>query len=576
MHHFPLLEILAIGFVAALALGYVTHRLRLSPIVGYLIAGFLVGPHSPGFVADPNLANQLAELGVILLMFGVGLHLNLADLLAVRKIAIPGSIAKSLVATAVGAAAAWIAGMGFGAGLVLGLGIAVASTVVLMRVLIDNDMLDTVHGHVAVGWLIVEDIFTVVVLVLLPAAAAVGGNGAGMGLVTAFILSLIKLAILAAVILIVGGRVIPWLMAHVARARSRELFTLTVLAVAIAMATMSAELFGTSVALGAFLAGLVVGKTNLSHQAAADVLPMRDAFAVLFFISIGMLFDPAFLKQNPTLVMTCLAIILLIKPITSVAIVVFCGYSVRTAITVAIGLAQIGEFSFILAQQARSLKLLPDEGVSVLIVCALISIALNPVLFRLGVPLENWLRRRPRIWDFLNRRAEAKGRAANLATAEALGHADTTRAIVVGYGPVGRRVAGILREFSIEPVIIDLNVDTVNNLVEQGMPAIYGDGARGAILKFAGIERAEFLLITLPDISAAIGAIAHARELNADIKILVRARFLDARPILENLGVTAISFEEEEVAKAMAGLLVNAVPPNHDPPAETQKRGEDD
>lgn len=559
-HHFALLEILAIGFLLALALGYVTHRLRLSPIVGYLLAGYLVGPHSPGFVANAALADQLAEVGVILLMFGVGLHFNIKDLLAVRRIAIPGAIVKSLVATAVGAAAAWFAGLGLGASLVLGLGISVASTVVLVRVLIDNDMLDTVHGHITVGWLIVEDIFTVVVLVLLPAAAAIGGNGSGMGLVSAFVTALIKLAMLVVIILIVGGRVIPWLMAHVARARSRELFTLTVLAVAIATATMSAKFFGTSVALGAFLAGLVVGKSHLSHQAAADVLPMRDAFAVLFFISIGMLFDPAFLRQNPALVIACLAIILLVKPITTAAIVVLSGYSVRTAITAAIGLAQIGEFTFILAQQANALKLLPAEGVSVLVVCALITIALNPVLFRLGVPFENWLRGRPRIWSYLNRRAEAKGRATNLAAAEAIRRNGATRAIVIGYGPVGQRVAGILREFNIEPVIIDLNVDTVNNLVEQGMPAIYGDGARDEILKSAGIERASFLLITLPDINAAIGTIAHARELNSDIKILVRARFLDSRPILEELGVTTISFEEEEVAKAMAGLLVSEVP----------------
>lgn len=563
--HFAILEILAVVFLLALVFGYVTERLRLSPIVGYLLAGFIVGPHSPGYTADAALAEQLAEVGVILLMFGVGLHFDIKDLLAVRRIAVPGAIVQSLGATVVGAATAWFFGLGISAGLVLGMGISVASTVVLMRVLIDNKQLDTVHGHVAVGWLIVEDIFTVVILVLLPAMATLNNTDsetqlAAMSIVKALGLAFIKLGALGVIILLIGGRVIPRLMEHIARIRSRELFTLAVLAIAIAMAVMSAEFFGTSVALGAFLAGLVVGKSRLSHQAAADVLPMRDAFAVVFFISIGMLFDPAFIVQQPALVVACLGIILFIKPLTAILVVMLTGYSVRTALTVALGLAQIGEFTFILAQQAHSLNLFPTEGVSVLIVCALISIALNPVLFRLAVPIETRLREYPRLWRFLNRRAESKGRAANLAAADTINRHGETRAIVIGYGPVGRRVAGILREFKLDPVIIDLNVDTVNNLVEQGMPAIYGDGARDEILRAAGIESAAFLLITLPDITAAIAAIAHARELNADLKILVRARFLDDRSILEDLGVTAISFEEEEVAKAMAGLLVNEVP----------------
>lgn len=557
MHEFELLEILAIGFVAALVLGYVTHRLRLSPIVGYLLAGFLVGPHSPGITVNSELASQLAEVGVILLMFGVGLHFDLKDLLAVRRIAIPGAVAQSLVATAVGAAAAWAAGLPLSAGLVLGLGISVASTVVLMRVLIDNDQLDTIPGHVAVGWLLVEDIFTVVILVLLPTAAAVTGISIGREMILALGGAMLKLVALGVLILFVGGRIIPYLMAQVARARSRELFTLTVLAIAIAIATISAELFDTSVALGAFLAGLVVAKTNLSHQAAADVLPMRDAFAVLFFISIGMLFDPAFLVQRPVLVIAFLAIILVIKPLTAAVVVVLLGYSVRTTLTVALGLAQIGEFSFILAQQASKLKLIPTEGFSVLVACALISIALNPLLFRLGGPIENWLRNRPRLWQYLNRRAETKGRAANQVTVESLATGNSPGAIVIGYGPVGQRVASLLRNLNIEPVVIDLNVDTVASLVELGMPAIYGDGGRNEILKAAGIDRARYLFITLPDISASISAIAHARELNADTKIFVRARFLGARSILEDLGVTAISFEEEEVAKAMAGLLVD-------------------
>lgn len=557
MHHFALIEILAIGFVAAVVFGYLTQRLRLSPIVGYLLAGYVVGPHSPGFVADPGLANQLAQVGVILLMFGVGLHFDVGKLLAVRRIAIPGALVQGLVATVAGAAVARLAGIGLGAAVVLGLGIAIASTVVLTRVLIDNNLLETIHGHVAVGWLIVQDIITVVILVLLPAAAANGG-GNGIGLFAAFVGSLVKLALLVAIILLVGGRAIPWLMARIALARSRELFTLTVLAVAIAVATVSAEVFGTSEALGAFLAGLVVGKSRLSHQAAADVLPLRDAFAVLFFISIGMLFEPTILARRPGLVLACLSVIMLLNPLTAAAAVIRLKYSAATALTVGLGLAQIGEFSFILAQQAQAAKLIPAEVFSVLVACSLISIAINPVLFRQSGRVEAFLRRRPNLWRLLNRAAEEKGRAANRGAAEAIARrAEPPRAIVVGYGPVGRRVAAILREFATEPVIVDLNIDTVNNLLEQGAAAIYGDAGRSEILRSAGIEHAQFLLVTLPDLSAAIGVIAHARELNPAVKIIVRARFLGSREALEELGVTAMSFEEEEVARAMAELLVN-------------------
>jgi CPA2 family monovalent cation:H+ antiporter-2 len=346
MHEIGLILTLSAGLVAALFFGFLTERLRLSPILGYLLAGIAVGPHTPGFTADAAITAQLAEVGVILLMFGVGLHFRLKDLVAVRRVAVPGAVGQSLVATLLAAGVAHWFGWGLGAGLALGIGLSVASTVVLMRVLADGGLLDSVHGHVAVGWLVVEDIFTVVILVLLPASAAVfGGGGGGLGdLAAALGLALLKVSLLSVVMLLAGARAIPWMLVAVARTRSRELFTLAILAVALAIATVASRVFGVSMALGAFLAGMVVGQSKVSHQAAADALPMRDAFAVLFFVSVGMLFDPGFLLEEPGLVAATLVIVLVAKPLVALLLVELMGYSVRTGLVVAVGLAQIGEF----------------------------------------------------------------------------------------------------------------------------------------------------------------------------------------------------------------------------------------
>jgi monovalent cation:H+ antiporter-2, CPA2 family len=563
MHHFAIIEILAIGLLAALVLGFVSHRLKLSPIVGYLLAGILVGPHTPGFVADPNLAGQLAEVGVILLMFGVGLHFDLTDLLAVKAIAVPGAIVQSLIATVLGMVVAWVFGLSLGTGLVLGVALAVASTVVLMRCLSDNDMLDTVHGHIAVGWLIVEDIFTVLILVLLPVIATASLPGQGQGetnVLTPLGIAVGKLAALWILILPIGGRILPWLLSHVARSRSRELFTLTILVLAFLIAAGSAIIFHASAALGAFLAGMVVGKTKVSHQAAADILPMRDAFAVLFFLSIGMLLDPSFVLTNPGFIVACLAVILIAKPLVAGLVVMVRGYSVRTALTVGIGLAQIGEFSFLLAQQAQDLNLMPREGFSVMVTCALISITINPLLFKAIDPAENWLRSRKSLWGLLNYRARITARAANVRTQmDLLRQNKRPLAIVIGYGPVGQRVSSILKEAELQPVVVDLNVDTIINLVSEGHPAVYGDARHRGILKAAGIEKAKYLLITVPDLTSAIAVITSAHSLNPKIKTFVRTRFLNSKPILEGLGVSAISFEEEEVARAMTGALTKEV-----------------
>lgn len=370
------------GLGAALAFGYITHRLGLSAIAGYLLAGVAVGPNTPGFVADRHLAEQLAEVGVILLMFGVGLQFHFKELLAVRRVAVPGAIVQSLAATALGALVGHAFGWDWSAGVVYGMAMSVASTVVLVRVLMDFGVLHTPTGHIAVGWLVVEDLFTVVVLVLLPALFGGKADQAG-GLPLALALTAVKIGVLVAVVLVVGGRLIPWLLARVAAAGSRELFTLTVLVVALGIAVGSAELFGVSMALGAFLAGMVVGRSEFSLRAATEALPMRDAFAVLFFVATGMLFDPWSLAESPGLLAGTLAVVVLGKPLAALAIVLVFGYPLRVALAVAVALAQVGEFTFMLANMGRGLGVLPAEAMNALVAAAIVSISLNPLLFHL-------------------------------------------------------------------------------------------------------------------------------------------------------------------------------------------------
>lgn len=565
MHEYQLLEILAVGFGLALLFGYFAHRLGLSPIVGYLLAGFLVGPQSPGFVADMSLAHQLSEAGVILLMFGVGLHFDMKDLLAVKGVSLPGAIIQSTVATACGALAATMLGFSLSSGILLGMGLSVASTVVLLRVLSDNGVLDTVHGHVAVGWLVVEDLFTVLILVLLPSLAVLLTGTEAVGawpLVKAFGGAILRLVLLWVLVLVVGGRVVPWLLTQVVRTRSQELFTLTVLVAAFVTAVGSAVFFQASMALGAFLGGMVVGKSKVSHQAGADILPLRDAFAVLFFLSVGMLFDPRFFVQQPWLIVLCLIIVLVVKPLTAFLVVPVLGYSAHTGLTVAISLAQVGEFSFILAQQAQFLGIIPDVVYNVLVVCALISITLNPGFFRAIPKIEAALQRWPRVWKLLNARADKKalrdserrlvsGEGAALTEAE-----EKALAVVVGYGPTGKSVAHALMAQHITPVVIDLNVDTVNQLNEKERWVIFGDSTKREILLAAGIEKAQYLIITLPMLEHTAATATMAKMLNPDIRILVRARFLGDGDLLQQIGVSGIAFEEEEVAHALTVLLL--------------------
>ena len=557
---------LSVSLVLALVLGLITQRLRLSPIIGYLLAGIALGPYTPGFVADPQMAHDFAEVGVILLMFGVGLHFNFNDLLGVRRIAIPGCVGQILVASALGTMFAVSFGMGAGAGVVLGIAISVASTVVLIRNLADNDLLQTNQGHIAIGWLILEDIFTVFVLVALPGIANISGQskGGGEGLLITLGWAIAKFAGLSLLVVIVGRKVIPRLLNLVARTRSRELFTLTILGLALAIATGSAALFGVSMALGAFLAGIVVGQTEVSHQAAADALPMRDAFAVLFFVSIGMLFDPQAIIKEPRLLVALLGIILLAKPLTAFLIIWFLRYSVRTAITVALALAQIGEFSFLLANEAKGLGLLSADGQSLLIACALISIAANPLLFRAITPLEQWLRSKERTWSILSVWSNYEGAILNKEERLRLSGPGQkvrtkTRSVIVGYGPVGQTASRILRDFDIPLVIIDLNVDTVRNLIESGQAAIYGDASRRDILKAAGVEEADYLLVTIPDVLTRSAVIAIAREMNPNLHVFTRARYLQERVWLEEMGATDICTEEAETALGLAILLLREI-----------------
>jgi len=562
MHDISLITTIAFGLTAALIFGLLAKRVGLSPIVGYLLGGLMVGPHTPGFVGNAVLASQLAEIGVILLMFGVGLHFHLKDLLAVRKIAIPGALGQSAAATICCLGVAIAAGFDWKSGLVLGAATSVASTVVLLRVLMDHGLVDTPEGHVAIGWLVVEDIITVLVLVMLPALAASGAVDAaaaeGSNIWAALGIAVLKLILLGGVVALAGAKFVPWLLLRVTRLRSPELFTLTVLVMAMAVAVLSYLIFDASMALGAFLAGMMVGQSKVSHQAGADALPMRDAFAVLFFVSVGMFFDYSILWKSPGLVIGVFAIIVVVKPVVALLIVMVSGRSLRTGLTVAGGLAQIGEFSFILAELAKSLKLMPGEGHDVLVAGAIFSISINPALFKGLLALEPWVQKHPRLARIMNRGSEALGRDANAAMAETAS-GSSVKAIVIGYGPVGQTVTRLLNEFKIDPTIIETNIDTVLELQRVGRRAIYGDATRGPLLQEAGILTASYLVVTLPKTDIAVAVITAARALNPEIRVLTRARYLREREALEDAGATVISYDEAESAVGLAEVLLTEV-----------------
>jgi monovalent cation:H+ antiporter-2, CPA2 family len=559
-HQTALIATIAAGIGLAFVFGTLAVRLRLPPIVGYLLAGVAVGPHSPGFVADMELAPQLAEIGVILLMFGVGIHFSIQDLLSVRRIALPGAAVQTAAATLLGALLARLWGWPWGSGIVFGLCLSVASTVVLLRALEERGLLDSADGRIAVGWLVVEDLFTVLVLVLLPAlavslgASPPAGHGAagGSGLAGTIAITLGKVAAFVALMLVVGRRAVPWLLERVARLGSRELFTLSVLAVAMGTAVGAASLFGVSFALGAFFAGMVVNSSDLSHEAAADALPFQDAFSVLFFVAVGMLFEPAILIRQPLEVLAVILIIMIGKSIGALGIVLLLRYPLHTALMISASLAQIGEFSFILAALGRSLGLLPAEGQSLIVAGALLSITLNPLAFEAAARLSRWAADRPRLLAALERGAPDEPEAPR-DDSGLRGHA-----ILVGYGRVGSTIGAALTRAEVQYVVIEQSRELFESLRDRGVPAIYGNASRRTVLELAHPERARLIIVTAPDPFQARAVVEQARRMNSAIVSVVRTHSEEERAYLERAGVGLAVMGERELARTMARYALEA------------------
>lgn len=548
MHEIELIKILAFGLLIALIFGFITQKLKLSPIVGYLIAGFIIGPYFPGYTADIKIATQLAEAGVILLMFGVGLHFNIKELIAVKNVAVLGAIVQSFVATLAGTAVSMMFGLSLTSGLIMGMGLSVASTVVLLKMLEDNNLIDSKEGHIVIGWLIAEDILTVLALVILPTYA---NTGAGLWEFAETIgISLGKVALFSLITLLLGGKVIPWILTNVAKTRSRELFTLTILATAFSIATVASIYFGVSFALGAFLGGLVVGNTSLHSEATANILPLREAFSVIFFLSVGMLVNPTFIIENAWFILLCVIIVVLIKSATAFGLVIALGKSVKVALTAAVGLAQIGEFSFILAQEAQRLSLITQEVYSVLIGTSIISIAINPILFKLLPKMEIYLAKNETIWKLLNKRRDKKNKEL-LELSKEVRKERETKAIIIGFGPVGRRVYDELEKQNIKATIIDMNIETVKELTSNKISALYGDATQKDILIESGMKTAEKVFITLPDVGNIINVVSEIMKINNQVKIYSRVRYKGSEEILKSMGVSEVFIEEEAVSNLM-------------------------
>ena len=553
-HDTTLIATLAVGLGLAFLFGVLAQRVRLPPLVGYLVAGVVVSPFTPGYVADAALASQLAEVGVILLMFGVGLHFSLGDLLAVRRIAVPGALAHMIVAAVLGALLPRYWGWSWGGGIVFGVALSIASTVVLLRALEQKGILDTADGRMSLGWLIVEDLATVLLLVVLPALVkpvASGDTGSG-SVWLALALTIGKALAFLAVMFVVGRRVLPWVLEHVARTGSRELFTLATLVVAVGVASGAAALFGVSFALGAFFAGVVINESDLSHQAAADALPLQDAFAVLFFVSVGMLFDPTALLRHPLATLEVLLLIVIVKPLMAIPIMLVLRQPVRTALTVSASLGQIGEFSFILAALGISLGVLPPEGQSYIVAGALFSITLNQLLFATIDPIDRWLHKHPRLLALLDRPEieVPAGLDENMPN----GHV-----VLVGHGRVGSTIARMLDERSLPYVVIERDRRIVDAVRERGELALFGDAARTGVLAAAHVQRARLLIITTPDPFQTRQVLTLARQLNSTIDTVVRTHTAAEQKYLENVGVGRAVLGEQELAVSMAEYALAAL-----------------
>lgn len=552
-HNLPLITTLAAGFGIALVFGFIAERLHLPALVGYLVAGILIGPATPGFVADLQIAAQLSEIGVMLLMFGVGLHFSIGDLLAVKRIAVPGAVVQMGFATLLGMAVSWSWGWDWGHGLLFGLSLSCASTVVLLKALEVRGVLESMNGRIAVGWLVVEDLATVLVLVLLPPLAGIlGGTPAPGGdqqpLWITIAKTLLEVGAFIALMLAVGRKAIPWLLWQVAGTGSRELFTLAVVAAAIGIAFGAAQLFSVSFALGAFFAGVVMRESEYSHRAAQESLPLRDAFSVLFFVSVGMLFQPAVVIEKPLQVIGVIAIITLGKTLAAMAIVLAFRYPLNTALTVAASLAQIGEFSFILAGLGQALGLMSDEGMSLILAGALFSIALNPLLFSLVDPLRRWALQRSAMARQLEQRGDP---FAELPMTTARKYLEK-QVVLVGHGQVGERIAGMLARQEIPFVVAEQNRELVESLRNQGIPAVSGDAAEPSVLIQAHIADAALLVISAPDPLSVRQMVNTARSLNPDIEIVLRADSESELALLREHDLGSVFFARDELARGMA------------------------
>ncbi|EPJ0399879.1 Kef family K(+) transporter [Providencia rettgeri] len=549
-HSTPLITTIVGGLALAYLLGMIAQRLKISPLVGYLAAGVLAGPFTPGFVADAALAPELAEIGVILLMFGVGLHFSLKDLLAVKAIAIPGAIAQIAVATLLGLGLSMLFGWGIFTGVVFGLCLSTASTVVLLRALEERQLIESQRGQIAIGWLIVEDLAMVLTLVLLPAAAAIMNtdDASFSELALGLAWTIGKVVLFIFIMIVVGRKVIPWILSRTASTGSRELFTLAVLALALGIAYAAVAIFDASFALGAFFAGMVLNESELSHRAAQDTLPLRDAFAVLFFVSVGMLFDPVVLIEQPLGILAVLAIIIIGKSAAALVLVRMFGHSRRTALTISVSLAQIGEFAFILAGMGLTLGVMDKDAQNLVLAGAIVSIMLNPVLFSL---LDKYLEKTETIEEQL---LEETLEEETQVPVDICGHA-----IIVGYGRVGGMLADKLRRREIPVVVVEDTRSRFEELAENGFSAILGNGANREIISLARIECAKTLLLTIPNGYEAGEIVATAKEMNPDVTVIVRAHYDDEVSFIKERGADHIIIGEHEIAKSMATLMCNDV-----------------
>jgi len=536
MNELTILSTFAVGLAGALIFGYIATRLKLSPIIGYLVAGIMVGPFTPGVVVNRAIAEQFAEIGVILLLFGIGLRFNIKELLAVWRVALPGALIQSTLSTLALASLLHWMGWNWISGLILGMAISVASTVVMALVLAEWHDLHAKIGHIAIGWTVVEDILTVALLLLLPLIFSPGtGSGQNIG----WILGVAGLKILGLVVLVIvlGTWGIPWALERIAHTRSRELFTLAILVLAVGIAVGSAKIFGVSMALGAFLAGLSVSRSDFAARAANDALPMRDAFAVLFFVSVGMLFDPKSLIQAPLVIGAVLLVVILVKPLVAAFTVRLLGQPVTAAIPIGAAFSQVGEFSFILGTVALGLGLIQNIGWNALVASSIISIGLNPYVYA-------WARRFSSTKKF-----NAKPAVQNIPQP-----IQPSRCILVGYGPVGKIVHRLLLERGAEVTLLDLNLDTIRRLRDEGHHALYGDVLRPGTLADAGIATAGSLILSA-DIEDAAEVIRQARLLNADLQILVRCAHLRDAASLKRAGATVVIAGEAEVGVALAEVM---------------------